>query len=209
MSSILNVSYRRDSSKYTPTIVNNVNVSSKFDRIQHTHQRQKSREISIPEIEKDIPSNSEQKTEKEDIVVIYPENDISSDAEKDIQSIEHDKQQKEETMEKMYELAIRKCRILETYIDLIRNRKGEYLKSKLILDIGSMVKLLAVVLDTNEEDISLDIEEDVGCFGSRIQDISTIYANIDNVRKDISLIYPDEITLLKQLGIDISRVITA
>lgn len=218
-----------------PTIVNNVNIDHRsslqkrvnmiydkpakivkrdlnYDNLDYENAEQSS-DITIIKNDKTTPIENEQyKTLKctdnenlaetveeptrSDVTVIYPD-DIPAKITNDTSS---------ENSEEIIEILERKCNTYAEYLKICREQQ-EFKRSKIILTIDNLKRILTAVTGVDNEQINITLDNDIGCFASKIATIDTIQIVASNSISEFKTKYPAEQTFLKLLDIDTKHVL--
>lgn len=235
MTSILNFSTHKTSTNMKPTIVNNVNIDHRsslqkrvnmrydkpakivkrdlnYDNLDYENAEQSS-DITIIKNDETIPSeNNQYKTLKcmdnenlaetvdepmgSDITVIYPDDTAAKNT----------NYTSSDNNEDVIEILERKCNTYAEYLKICKEQQ-EFKRSKIILTIDNLKRILAAVTGVDSESINITLDNDIGCFASKIANIDTIQIIASNSISEFKTKYPAEQTFLKLLDIDTKHVL--
>lgn len=207
MSSMLNISVKNDKLKVNPSIVNNVSINnSKLNRIpkkvvKPTTTREIANDESIKIIDnvgnattyseptpyEAIITNSIDEQPNEQLDVIYEEPTI-----KDNEEVKQD-----------IDKSLLNSVLLQ-YIQLLKEH-NIIKANKLIISTDELANIILLITQADEVNISLN--QDIGCSIGKIRLVDNIYVNKNNERKDFKIFYPNEYTYIRDLKINLKKVI--
>ena len=210
MSSILNISVRSDKNKINPSIVNNVSINnSKLNRIPTKLTRTKSGAILPRELTEAVQEAT--KTD-ETIKIINQDGSASVYVEPspyeriteqiDAAYVEQQTEQQTEQKEAIDKSLINS--VLLQYIRLLREH-NIIKPDKFIMSADELANI--VLLITQADEVNISLNQDVGCSIGKIRLIDNIYINKNNERKDFKIFYPNEYTYIRDLKINLKKVI--
>lgn len=221
MSSMLNISARRENLNVSPSVVNNVNVKqyiSKLNRIPTKPPTSR----SIPKQTREIISNENNNID-ESIKVINADGSASvyveptpyeqidnteptdTNEQIDVAYTEQPIEQENNNDNIIKSTISNEVNVLTQYIKLLREHniiKAE----KFILSPDELANIVLLITQANEVNITLN--NDIGCVSiGKKRQIENIYILKDNTRNDFKLFYPSEYAYLRDLRIDLKNVI--
>ena len=214
MSSMLNISVRSDKNKINPSIVNNVSINnSKLNRIPTKLTRTKIRPI----LQRELTEAVQEATKTDETIKIIhqdgtasvyvepsPYEGITEDTTEQINVAYVEQQTEQQTEQKE---AIDKSLInsvLLQYIQLLREH-NIIKPDKFIISADELANIILLITQADEVNISLN--QDIGCSIGKIRLIDNIYINKNNERKDFKIFYPNEYTYIRDLKINLKKVI--
>ena len=205
---MLNISVKNDKLKVNPSIVNNVSINnSKLNRIpKKITSKPIAREVPIDESIKiidnvgnattyneptpyeNIITDTTTEPTHEQLDVIYEEPTITED-------IKEVKQDIDKSLLNS---------VLLQYIQLLREHN--IIKSnKFIVSADELANI--VLLITQADEVNISLNQDIGCSIGKIRLVDNIYINKNNERKDFKIFYPTEYTYIRDLKINLKKVI--
>lgn len=206
---MLNISVKNDRLKVNPSIVNNVSINnSKLNRIPKklTVKQPTTREGPIDESIKIIDNvgnattyneptpydgiitNTSTEPIHEQLDVIYEEPTITED----------NKEVKQDIDKSLLNS------VLLQYIQLLREHN--IIKSnKFIVSADELANI--VLLITQADEVNISLNQDIGCSIGKVRLVDNIYINKNNEHKDFKIFYPTEYTYIRDLKINLKKVI--
>lgn len=206
---MLNISVKNDRLKVNPSIVNNVSINnSKLNRIPKklTAKQPTTRDIPIDESIKiidnvgnattyneptpyeNIITNTATEPIHEQLDVIYEEPTITED-------IKEVKQDIDKSLLNS---------VLLQYIQLLREHNIIKV-DKFIISADELANI--VLLITQADEVNISLNQDIGCSIGKVRLVDNIYVNKNNERKDFKIFYPTEYTYIRDLKINLKKVI--
>jgi len=222
MSSMLNISARRENLNVSPSVVNNVNVKqyiSKLNRIPTQpparpttrNIQPRTREITtnenIDESIKVINTDGSASVYVEPTPYEQIDNTEQTDTNEqiDVAYTEQPTEQENNNDNIIKSTITNEVNVLTQYIKLLREHniiKAE----KFILSPDELANIVLLITQANEVNITLN--NDIGCVSiGKKRQIENIYILKDNTRNDFKLFYPSEYAYLRDLRIDLKNVI--
>lgn len=224
MSSMLNISARRENLNVSPSVVNNVNVNANFSKLNkipikpptaratQRNTQQRTRDIeTIDESIKVINSDGSASVYVEHTPTpqgSYYEQIDNNNEQIDVAYSEQQTeqiQQPQDTQQTIKQSINNEVNVLTQYINLLKEHnivKAE----KFILNADELANIVLLITQANEVNISLN--NDIGCVSiGKKRQVDNIYIIKDNTRNDFKLFYPSEYAYLRDLRIDLKNVI--
>lgn len=226
MSSMLNISARRENLNVSPSVVNNVNVNadfSKLNKIPTKLTRTKSRAILPREL---TEAAQEAAKTDETIKIIHqdgsasvyieptPYEAITEDTTEQVDAAYTEQQAEQQTQQQTQQQTEQQTikssisnevDVLTQYIKLLREHnivKAE----KFVLNADELANI--VLLITQADEVNVSLNQDIGCVSiGKKKQVDNIYIIKDNTRNDFKLFYPSEYAYLRDLRIDLKNVI--
>lgn len=221
MSSMLNISARRENLNVSPSVVNNVNVKQYISKLNRIPTKPPTAR-SIPKRTREIISNENNDID-ESIKVINADGSASvyveptpyeqidqeqatdTNEQIDVAYTEQPIEQENNNDNIIKSTISNEVNVLTQYIKLLREHniiKAE----KFILSPDELANIVLLITQANEVNITLN--NDIGCVSiGKKRQIENIYILKDNTRNDFKLFYPSEYAYLRDLRIDLKNVI--
>ena len=222
MSSMLNISARRENLNVSPSVVNNVNVKQYISKLNRIPTKPPTTH-NIPKRTREITTNENNNIDESIKVInadgsasVYveptPYEQIDQEQANDTNEqidVAYTEQPTEQITEQpndiMKSTISNEVNVLTQYIKLLREHniiKAE----KFILSPDELANIVLLITQANEVNITLN--NDIGCVSiGKKRQIENIYILKDNTRNDFKLFYPSEYAYLRDLRIDLKNVI--
>ena len=222
MSSMLNISARRENLNVSPSVVNNVNVKQYISKLNRIPTKPPTTR-NIPKRTREITTNENNNIDESIKVInadgsasVYveptPYEQIDQEQANDTNEqidVAYTEQPTEQITEQpndiMKSTISNEVNVLTQYIKLLREHniiKAE----KFILSPDELANIVLLITQANEVNITLN--NDIGCVSiGKKRQIENIYILKDNTRNDFKLFYPSEYAYLRDLRIDLKNVI--
>ena len=224
---MLNVSVRKETTKVNPSIINTVNIQSesKLNKIKSLSQKPiikrniDNSSIKIinedgtvspyEEVTQDQPvHHSDEAVNPLGLVEINPEqNDINvtypiHPSDKAINPVGLETEIEKESKQLTSDL---KLDVVLEYIKLLREY-GIIKPLKFVISSDELAKLVLMI--TQADEVNITLNSDVGCgLMSKEKLVENIYVLKNNERKDFKLFYPTEYTYIRDLKINMKKVL--
>lgn len=205
---MLNISVKNDRLKVNPSIVNNVSINnSKLNRIpKKVVNKPTTRDIPTDESIKIIDNVGNATTYSEPTPyesIITNSIDEHNNEQLDVIYEEPTEQEDNKEVKQDIDKSLLNSVLLQ-YIQLLKEHN--IIKSnKLIITADELANIVLMITQADEVNISLN--QDIGCSIGKVRLVDNIYINKNNERKDFKIFYPNEYTYIRDLKINLKKVI--
>ena len=225
MSSMLNISARRENLNVSPSVINNVNVNAQFSKLNRIPTKPPTKPITRSIKPRTREITNENNNIDESIKVInadgsasvyveptpYEQINENNDTNEQIDVAYTEQQddtttiQQDNNNDNIIKSSINnEVNVLTQYIKLLREHniiKAE----KFVLTADELANIVLLITQANEVNISLN--NDIGCVSiGKKRQVDNIYIIKDNTRNDFKLFYPSEYAYLRDLRVDLKNV---